>query len=344
MSEPIVLTLVIKFGILSDPNMTHGRPEGISLYDRIMTHGIGISAEVSTAESRRVSDMIMDTLRGSVVFRIQNVADYFYRNSRRDIDDWRIGEDFPNIAPPYPNYFMEYRLRRDCLPMLGSEIPHAIGVLTVASDVSQVTLPVFRAALDQRWEMQSLVFTQMRRDEVVIPQIAVLSRLDSNGRPIEDEQMGGIVGRDYDRYLENRPFTDEEFASFSAFARLFYYPALLANTFLHCRGVEIIQETPDQGLSRVYQRRHQRPLVRFHVLNIRPMQEVIRREGGLESAGLSRALHIVRGHFADYREGRGLFGRHHALVWMPAHLKGSIQQGIVTKDYDVQEPRSPLES
>jgi hypothetical protein len=48
------------------------------------------------------------------------------------------------------------------------------------------------------------------------------------------------------------------------------------------------------------------------------------------------ARHIVRGHFADYRNGAGLFGRHKGVYWMPAHTRGSAQAGIVTKDYEIK--------
>jgi hypothetical protein len=68
------------------------------------------------------------------------------------------------------------------------------------------------------------------------------------------------------------------------------------------------------------------------------MQEVLKREGNVEEGGLKKALHIVRGHFADFTEGRGLFGRHHGLFWMPQHLKGTLDQGLVVKDYDVHNP------
>lgn len=44
-------------------------------------------------------------------------------------------------------------------------------------------------------------------------------------------------------------------------------------------------------------------------------------------------LHLVRGFIADYRSGRGLFGRYKQLVWMPAHLRGHARLGVIAKTY-----------
>ena len=43
-------------------------------------------------------------------------------------------------------------------------------------------------------------------------------------------------------------------------------------------------------------------------------------------------MHICRGHFRDYREGKGLFGKYHKLVWTPATVRGTKK-----REGDVQE-------
>ena len=37
-----------------------------------------------------------------------------------------------------------------------------------------------------------------------------------------------------------------------------------------------------------------------------------------------------RGHFRDYREGRGLFGKYKQLVWTPMGLRGGREKGEKT--------------
>jgi hypothetical protein len=75
--------------------------------------------------------------------------------------------------------------------------------------------------------------------------------------------------------------------------------------------------------------------VHYHTLNIHPMREILRREGQQDSLGLQKALHICRGHFRDYTQGRGLFGKHKGLYWVDQHMRGSSKQGITVKDYAV---------
>lgn len=49
-------------------------------------------------------------------------------------------------------------------------------------------------------------------------------------------------------------------------------------------------------------------------------------------------LHLVRASIADYRNGRGLFGKYKCLVWRPAHRRGYQRLGVVAKTYEAQVP------
>ncbi len=68
------------------------------------------------------------------------------------------------------------------------------------------------------------------------------------------------------------------------------------------------------------------------------MKEVLRREGGSETNGLKKALHICRGHFATYSPEHPLFGKFTGTFWKPAHVRGSQEHGIVVKDYVIKVP------
>lgn len=110
----------------------------------------------------------------------------------------------------------------------------------------------------------------------------------------------------------------------------------LAISLSHCKNVEVSQVSPPEKLSQKQQRRHGVPKVRYHVLEITPMRQVLRNEGELIKHGdLRKALHICRGHFKDYRE-RGLFGRNKGIYWWGEHARGSLYQGVVTKDYEIK--------
>lgn len=65
------------------------------------------------------------------------------------------------------------------------------------------------------------------------------------------------------------------------------------------------------------------------------MREAIRREGDIETNGLKKALHICRGHFANYSPEHPLFGKYVGQFWKPSHVRGSIGSGAVVKDYKI---------
>jgi hypothetical protein len=50
------------------------------------------------------------------------------------------------------------------------------------------------------------------------------------------------------------------------------------------------------------------------------------------------ARHYCRGHFRDYTQGAGLFGKYHGTYWTPPTWKGSAEQGVVHKSYSVAVP------
>jgi hypothetical protein len=97
-------------------------------------------------------------------------------------------------------------------------------------------------------------------------------------------------------------------------------PVLLATSFCHCKNVAVKTERiPDKVVAKLV-RQHGWSPTEIHELQIDPMRKALHEAGG---ADLKRALHIMRGHFKDYREGRGLFGKVHGVFWWPFQLKDS---------------------
>lgn len=70
----------------------------------------------------------------------------------------------------------------------------------------------------------------------------------------------------------------------------------------------------------------------FHVLDIPGAQAFSAAVAGAGNTSQKR-LHIVRGHFADYTEGGGLFGKLHGRYYIAPHVRGNVERGTITKDY-----------
>ena len=50
----------------------------------------------------------VELLRSPTVVQTNNVAQYLHGTNRKDPDD--LTQDFPNIAPPWPNFFVEFAM------------------------------------------------------------------------------------------------------------------------------------------------------------------------------------------------------------------------------------------
>ncbi len=123
-----------------------------------------------------------------------------------------------------------------------------------------------------------------------------------------------------------------------SFAEGFYelmLPAFLTLSLCHWKKTIVKAETPPAALSRAHRKRHGRPLLKYHVLDIEPFRELVEREGGARQTGLKLSLHRCRGHFKVYTADAPLFGKYTGRFWWQPQLRGSIEQGRVVKDYDV---------
>lgn len=116
------------------------------------------------------------------------------------------------------------------------------------------------------------------------------------------------------------------------------YIPFLTFAFMNCKNVVKRDTTCEHSPDAKWLRLQKQPEIRYHVLDINPMKEVLRKEGDIEHNGLKRALHICRGHFSTYTDEKPLFGKVSGTFWVPSHVRGSMEQGIVDKDYRVKAP------
>lgn len=279
---------------------------------------------------------VPDVLGRAIPIVADEVAELFYTSRR---DPWDHA-DFPNLAPPFELFWVEFaRPRADPTDhgrgrggqLAADEWPTRTGVLfLVASDAG----PLTRAG-EPRWVVHALLFVKEGRGALAGPLV---------GCELHVHPDGGLAGPSRLRLFGARdPMAlagTEAGHVFGQYASLFG-PAFLAVSMLHCRNVSLAEVEPPPKLSRAHRRRHGLPLLRYHVLDIQPMRAVLRSEGRVERVGLRRALHLCRAHFAAYgpEYGRGrLFGRNSGRYFVPAHVRGAIDEGAIAKQYVVRAP------
>lgn len=169
------------------------------------------------------------------------------------------------------------------------------------------------------------------RGRVMGPIANVTLMLDRNGKPIE-RPIFNIFGLDEDSTREEQQNHIDHYTTM-------LFPLLMSLSFINCKNVALDAIDPPAALNKIRERARLKPFLRYHTINIDPMKTVLRTEGGIEANGLKKALHICRGHFATYSD--RMFGRSLAepvTVWRPAHVRGSIKEGIVLSDYHVNAP------
>jgi hypothetical protein len=131
-------------------------------------------------------------------------------------------------------------------------------------------------------------------------------------------------------YVRDRNIKDEKDVPFAHMQT-----ALMAIAFTNCKNVTTNKTVIDEKLRKKRREKGKLPIFKYYTLNINPIKQVLKTEGSSDSLGIKKALHICRGHFANYEEGKGLFGRLHGTYWVPMHVKGNSRYGEVKKDYKI---------
>lgn len=125
--------------------------------------------------------------------------------------------------------------------------------------------------------------------------------------------------------------------------------ALFTNSLLHCKNVKEVVVDPRKNMSRQQLReadRKHRKMIIHKVLEINPLRKYRVHDDQLEGEGEIRRLHHVRGHFSEYgpEYGRGLlFGRISGRFFIPPHVRGELQAGVIDKTYSLKTRESCAE-
>ena len=125
--------------------------------------------------------------------------------------------------------------------------------------------------------------------------------LDTGGKCLPLYRQGGCLAGVETASLEGYDTSNVPGSFISSLKHQAVLFPLLTNCFLACRNVEVITVAPDAKLEKRRKKKGKAPARPYKILNIAPLQVILRREGGAtEPTGIKKALHICRGHFRDY--------------------------------------------
>lgn len=282
----------------------------------------------------KYSKYLAECVEDAVVIEGSNVAEYFFCNEEPKGNN--LFDTIPNMAPPYEKFFVEFDSHSSLSGRTGcvfwtKRFENASEARMFAHtrqewanilewrDATPLNAPI--------WHLECVSVLLTRHG--FSPLTAHNYFVDVNGKPASKDSPAFIPGALPEfQNLECQMSLD----------RASIQPALMAISFMHCKNIKVQPQEPSSKLSKAFQKRHGKPLLRYHTLEIEPMKKVLETEGSIGQNGLKKALHICRGHFAHYTPEKPLFGRVTGTVWKPAHVRGSAAEGIVAKDYKIKSP------
>lgn len=278
---------------------------------------------------RNHAAQIMRTLRHQIpVLLIDNVAEYYM--SGTDQEYWDLKEHFPNIAPPFPIFWTEHRVPREIhsrefgtTQMTGNDgcgIKARTGILWMAAEEFKgEDIPE-----NTKWILAAEVFTDydFRGHNIEGPAGTWFFCIDAQGVIVDRPELHAYV----------EPRWHEALSNFVPWL----HPALLAVSFMHCKNVKLIDNEQPKPLAKKYHARTGVWPAPWHTLEIEPLKQILRTQGRSDETGLAKAMHICRGHFRDYRQGAGLFGKYKQLVWTPSTVRGTVGKAAPPREIRIK--------
>lgn len=296
-------------------------------------------------------------LQACVCIETSIVADYFY--SHYSDEKWVLSKDFPNISPPFEHFFVEWKKNKQINSILrGISEVKKIGVRFKCREMKHLgEIPEYLITYlsGAKWFTAAEFYLGFHKyfESVFV----LLFGIDEYGRWISDLTTGEpnyvfTPATDSDFVLQFFPFEIDPVKYGSSFVRTvpddakkklisLICPSLLALSFMHCKKqTKLIEHIPPEKVQKKRERSKKPPLTKYYTLDIEPLKEILRTEGRVHEVGLAKALHICRGHFKDYSQGKGLFGKYQGLYWWDNHIRGNEEAGKIIKDYSVKLPEA----
>lgn len=327
-----------------------------SLFDNVVRGVFGVN---DPAENfREAFSPSFERLKTAVVIDATNVVEYFHEVN--DKGSWELDRDFPALIPPFPEMFIETRCPRF------SRTPDSItpwdprghgerwGAYFETSDFASLSAEEHTAEaaelfaiyqkMDGREYRQLLElprfvtsiypFVHFKSDRVVWgPPCAMFLFVGADGVAMRDDQ-GELIF-----WVFGFTSTEERVAQFIGMQHAWLDGLFLTISFMNCKNVRRQEQWPKRHKLRAAERRGDPKPTKYYTLEISPLKESLRTQGGIAQNGLSKALHICRGHFSHYTDEKPLFGKYAGRFWIPSHVRGSANVGIVSKDYAVTASR-----
>jgi hypothetical protein len=281
-----------------------------------------------------------------------NVAQYMWSGVK---PGWDLIGDVPNIAPPFPRMWIECRA-----PNIGktpdgktfsidrTHIPGTWGLYIQAELIADIqarevssTEGQYVPAADAegaKWLLFCVLYAEAEHQRPDGPLHAWWLPVGADGRIIMKRAEDGSTRPYFKTSMLNPDATNEEISAAEFFWLLPFITCMMTISFMHCKNVKQLVQTPPPKAMREAKKAYGRELVAYKVLQIEPMKRVLLHEGAAGTKGIQHALSVCRGHFKTFEQ-KGLFGKYTGTFWWADHARGLAEKGTVVHDYEVHPPR-----
>jgi hypothetical protein len=284
------------------------------------------------------SAQLSPILTSGEIILVDNVADYFFDFLPDDEEAQRKGVTMPwdydrhyaFCAPPFDEMWFEYRTTK------------LINIKRIGVRVTSVEMTLDRWPMVDTRLHESLVDAHPELHDRVRWLLSFEPYTERENGRLEGPWGTFLIGIAPDGRIAKNADGDYVFAvsaidpaRAAKHQSTMVNPCLMAMTFMNVKNSRLLVEEPPKPRTRNQQKKARRfPASRYYVLKIDPVDRILQnRATNDESERTEQALHIVRGHPADYRE-HGLFGKYKGIFWIPAHTRGSPEHGVIEKDYE----------
>lgn len=159
----------------------------------------------------------------------------------------------------------------------------------------------------------------------------------SNKGFFQGETLKYVQGLDDEIYIQPIPGIDSD-DMFNAICnsaestiRNYLIPFLY---LLNTKGIHIETVHPSGKVNKKRREKGRPELIEYRRLTVNiPKYE---KDSDSDPTGIKKKFHLCRGHVRHYSSEHPLFGRFSGPVWIKDHCRGSLEKGIIDKDYDVK--------
>jgi hypothetical protein len=260
-------------------------------------------------------NLLKERLKNVTVFEVTNVREYVTNTKHKpDI------KELPCLIPPFQFCWFEWKYPSD-----SHEVFYRFGALIERRELE-----------NSEWGVSGAIFNQFVNG-LTLHSGYEYAVLDKSGKMIVSDGRNRIMGnKEITNSMQkaNNLGIEKNIEELRYLIEISFHTSMLAISFLHCKNTRTVDFNHSEKLQKNRLKKNKFPLMNYKTLEILPMHRFASsRKDKTES--LEYSLHICRGHFKDFRNGNGLFGKYKDIYWWDSMVRGKKEQGEVIKDYKI---------